>query len=934
MKISTPFIKFSFGLWLGAILLSGCSGVSVNTDTDSSQATATQTQTASNTTEKELKVGTGVYIDSIVEGINYECGQIKGVTDSDGIFVYEISKSCTFKLGSLTLRRVDSSKLTTDEVAIQETNEKVSQLLLSLNISSEPEKLIKIDKLLSKEFVGSYYEKDINDVNISELISHAQNRLKEKGITTKPIKVVTIDEAREHLKDSYRKFSKDDNYQLADNNNEIFEETTKDVELYESKEENKSQNQNKTKELHAQQMMGQGENSFDDLDDSKSNLQNGSSNSSSQDEKPSNSGNSQNKQDQSSVLSHSKNTDQNKDENSNKNSQTQSQSIAQSDYSYIPKGTDLTDRMAVKFLNMATFGATPELIKDLKKEGVKKWIDKQLSKEYNPQQESVLRRMIKMAEQIDYNRFTNGGRCSLEDWFKEDSGCYFNRGGGFADLMRVHGSTIFNAHASYENQLRQRVAYALSQIIVVSQSNDSFFTYHSEALSYYYDILQKDAFAGYDQLLYDISLTPAMGVYLSFVNNQKAHEDTKTHTTIYPDENYGREIMQLFSIGLFELNMDGTMKRVNGKRVSTYEQEDVMNISRVFTGLKYAHSSFNAPMNRGVLTKPMVCDMDQHDTEPKEILGETISGGGDCYQDIKSTISLLVNHQNIAPFIAKKLILRLTKSNPTTAYIQRVAEVFRDSQGSLKETVKAVLLDSELWDDIKSDRGIKIKEPYVAFIELLRAVDAKPLRQASWGKVKISNPGFFTNGLYDRFGQWPTQSPSVFNFYSDDFVPDDNQFKIRGFVAPEAEIFTAGYNVKMINSINDILYYNSVQIRRVSPEEHPERFASNYVRVYFEYKDIIDIFKKNGFGEDLDKGADNSQIKEQVTSKVIDYISEKFLGKKLSDQKRELLINTYKDARWQKKGNRTTSYMEGKLIESWIKNIIIDIFFSADFMIQ
>ncbi len=603
---------------------------------------------------------------------------------------------------------------------------------------------------------------------------------------------------------------------------------------------------------------------------------------------------------------------------------------------YIPQGSELTDRMAVKFLNMATFGATPELVAELKSKGVVAWVDEQLNMDFNHKEESILRGFIRLALQIDEKKFQKGNNCSMDDWFKEDSNCHFNQGlGGGRDLMRVHGSRIFNAHLSYKNQLRQRVAYALSQIVVVSQSNDAFFTLHAEALSNYYDILQKDAFKTYEELLYDISLSPAMGVYLSFINNQKAHEDPTTHTTIYPDENYGREIMQLFSIGLFELNMDGTLKRAEGKRVPTYEQKDVMNMSRVFTGLRGNNSKFNYAYSKSDLTRPMVCEMEYHDTEPKEILGHTLQGGADCNQDIKSAISLLINHPNTAPFIAKKLILRLTKSNPTTAYIQRVAQVFKDSGSSLKESVKAVLLDPELWDNIKADRGVKMKEPYVAFIGLLRDLEIKPIPKVSWGKVKLDdNPGFFTNGLYELFGEWPTSSPTVFNFYNDDFTPDDSEFKIRGFVAPESEIFTAGYSVKLINTLKDILYYNTPQVRNATPEEKPQLFASHYIRFSVDYKDVIDVFKKNGFGEELDKGANDSALKKEVTEKVVDYLSLKLLGKRLPDAKRELLVNAYKDAPWPKKGNSSTTLMERKLISGWIKDLAIDIFFSADFMIQ
>ncbi len=880
MKFSKSFRNILLGSWIFALFLSGCGGggSSNSSSLDTSKDTPLTTQQTTPQKTASGEIGFGKYIDEPVEGISYICGEIEGVTNEFGEFNYEVGKECTLKIGDLLLRKIDKSKLNKDEVIIQETKIKISQLLRSLNISQNPD-LIKVDNLLAKEFKGEEFQKSIDEVNITKLIQKAQAKLKEKGIKTEEVKIVSQEEAKKHLLESYKKYSKEDNFVLADENTEIFKDQNKDkISLKDSKKEDKTSKKPLKKSSLA---------AANTLEDSS--IQ--------------------------------------------KREETISKKVE--DYSYIPKKEELTNRMIVKFLNMTTFGSTPKLVEEVKEKGVIKWLDDQLNMKYDHKKESILRRLIKMALDIDSNKYNKSNKCSMDDWFKENSSCHFNQGlGGGSILLRLNGSAIFNAHLSYEDQVRQRVAYALSQIIVVSQSNDAFFTYHAEALSNYYDILEKDAFGKYGDLLYDISLSPGMGVYLSFINNQKAHEDPNTHTMIYPDENYGREIMQLFSIGLFELNIDGTIKRVNGKRVATYVQDDVMNMSRVFTGLRANNSTFNKPYTKGDLTRPMVCEMEYHDTEPKKVLGQTLPGGNDCYQDIRAAINLLMNHPNAAPFISKKLIMRLTKSNPTTAYVQRVAETFKNSNGDLKKTVRAIYLDPEIWEDIKADRGVKVKEVYIAFTGLLRGIDAKPVPVVSWGRTKINNPGFFSNGLYDKLGQWPTTSPSVFNFYSDDFTPDDSEFKIRGFVAPETEIFTAGYNVKLMNMINEILIYNNVQFRRSDPNEHPERFSSNYVRFYVEYKDILDVFKKNGFGEELDQGSGDKKIKEKVTEKVVDYICMKFLGKKLPPQKRDLLINTYKNAPWAKKGNHDTMYMEARLNEHWIRNIIRDIFFMADYMVQ
>ena len=334
--------------------------------------------------------------------------------------------------------------------------------------------------------------------------------------------------------------------------------------------------------------------------------------------------------------------------------------------------------------------------------------------------------------------------------------------------------------------------------------------------------------------------------------------------------------------------------------------------------------------------------MEYHDSGEKKVLGTTLPSGQNCEQDVRSAINLLMSHPNVAPFIAKKLIMRLTKSNPKSDYIARVAEAFANSSGSLKETVRAVLLDSEIWENIKKDNGVKIKEPYLAFTGVLRALDAKPLPYTKWinkkkETIKVYNDGFFSNSLYDSLGQWPTASPTVFNFYDDEFVPDDYEFKVRGFVAPELEIITTQYNVAFNNTLNDILAYNAVPVRLndqgKTPDDDPTLYSSHRVNLSIGYKDIIDLFKKNGFGKELDQGND-SATKEKLAGMAVDYISKKLIGKTLSSDQRDLLINRYKNAWWINRGNRTLEYMEKFLVLNWIKPIIVDITHTDNFMVQ
>jgi uncharacterized protein (DUF1800 family) len=632
------------------------------------------------------------------------------------------------------------------------------------------------------------------------------------------------------------------------------------------------------------------------------------------------------------------------------------------DYSYLPKTSEITDAMAYKFLNMATFGATPELVKELKQQGIVKWVDEQLAMSYSEKDDGILRDVITLGLKVDINAYIRKNRYIdgqaypkniTVDQFLDSSNAYcFNQNikNGPNELY-YHSAKLFDNQMRSKKQILQRVAYALSQIVIASQSNDQFFSERGEALSYYYDILQKDAFGKYGDLLYDISMSPTMATYLTYAGNQKEHTDNGV--LILPDENYGREIMQLFSIGLFELNANGEAKRSNGVRIPTYTQEDVNEMSKVFTGLKYRYTKkFNDPVTVGDTTHSLECIQQYHDVSEKKVLGKTISAGGTCQKDIKSAIDILMNHPNIAPNISKKLILRLTKSNPKYDYISRVATVFTSTNGDLKATTKAILLDKEIWDNIKNSKDIKIKEPFIAYMNLLRALDAKPLpfknfsaydKDSNKITLKVKGARFYSRANYDLFGQWPTYSPSVFNYYNDDFIPDDFGFKNIGHVAPELEIITTKYAVNAYNGVLNLIINDSVQIKYdrkadkpIDPAVNPDPYKSQGVNLYFDYSDILDVFRKNGFGQNLDdKDYNSDTTREKVATALVDYISVKMLGKKLPDEVRTLMIQKHKDDYIPGKFvSRKMKDKEYNLTRYWIAKIIIDIYQTDSFMIH
>ena len=622
-----------------------------------------------------------------------------------------------------------------------------------------------------------------------------------------------------------------------------------------------------------------------------------------------------------------------------------------SNYNYIPTGDQLTDRMAVKFLDMATMGSTPAMVKDLRQKGVVAWIDDQLSKEWNFKKESIVYNMMYDALKTrPYNycktRYdlpipqNDAQTDALIDKFLANDDVVFNRGlihGG--DELDYHSSEIFRGQIEDDAQLRQRVAYALSQVIVVSESTDFFFKNRGEALSYYYDILLKGAFGKYGDILYDVSLSPAMATYLTYANNRKAYTDNKTKQTIYPDENYGREIMQLFSIGLFELNMDGTLKRKEGKRIPAYDQQDVMAVSRVFTGMTYPNHIFPNKKNPSLWISdalhPLICNDDFHDSEEKHFLGQTVPAGQSCFEDVQDTIDILVNHDNTAPFIARKLILRLTKSNPKTAYVQRVAEVFKTSGGDLGETVKAVLLDPEIWDDIQNDRATKIKEPYLTYVGMLKALDVKPWPKYTTtdddGTKRSMENRYYVRSRYQYLNQWPTYSPSVFNFYSDDYEPNSDDFKIRGYKAPEAQLLTTKY----MTGIENNTYYTLKQT------EYHFLYASNGNKLghssglwetymLLDFKDYIEYFRRPG--EEFKAGPRDAAGREEAVKKVIADASQRLLGKQLDNTFVQKLADSYKDVYQRYPGSWDNATIQKFIVASIIAPVITEIVMSEEYL--
>ena len=422
-----------------------------------------------------------------------------------------------------------------------------------------------------------------------------------------------------------------------------------------------------------------------------------------------------------------------------------------------PPAPDLaTKAEAFQLLNQATFGATEAEAQRVMTLGVEAWVEDQMKKPAS----------LQLPHMRNLPPRENAGLLQqdrVDIWFRN----------------ALHG----------DDQLRQRVAFALSEIMVVSQQGALIEAAFS--LASYYDLLVENAFGNYRDLIEDVTLHPAMGVYLSMLGNERPDPASN----IRPDENYARELMQLFSIGLVELNGDGSVRldRQN-QAIPTYDQSIIEGFAHVYTGWTYAgfanfEDAFRTPFNQVV---PMQLYADFHDTGPKKVLnGAELPAGQTGTADLAAALDSIFDHPNVGPFIALRLIHRLVTSNPSPGYVERVAGVFNDNgsgvRGDLAAVVRTILLDDEARPDMRIEIDGKVKEPLLRLTQLWRAFGA---RSASGRYPLLAS--------YILFGQGPLQSPSVFNFFSPFYAPP-GEIRDSRLVAPELQIATEYQNTVMTN---------------------------------------------------------------------------------------------------------------------------------------
>jgi uncharacterized protein (DUF1800 family) len=409
---------------------------------------------------------------------------------------------------------------------------------------------------------------------------------------------------------------------------------------------------------------------------------------------------------------------------------------------------------AARLLTQATFGPTDASIQQVQSQGINGWISAQLSMPLGTTHEAYVSAALAANGSVDNNNF-------YQTWWRQA--------------------------ISNEDQLRQRVAFAYSQIFVISLNDP---TVDPRGVASYYDMLARNAFGNFRTLLNDVSLHPMMGRYLTFLANQK--EDAAGTRT--PDENYAREVMQLMTIGLVELNNDGTPRLNGGQQIPTYTAADIAGLAKVFTGISWYHptptnNTFfggSADPNRSVT--PMIFYPNYHSTSEKTFLGTTIPASAtvDGPGDLNTALNRLYNHANVGPFISLRLIQQLVTSNPSPAYVDRVANVFNNNgsgvRGDMAAVIRAILTDAEARDmtAVNSASFGKLREPVIRLTNWARAFGAT----STTGNYLISSTSANTS-----LNQSPMTSPSVFNFWRPGFTPPaTTQLGQRSLVAPEFQV--------------------------------------------------------------------------------------------------------------------------------------------------
>lgn len=445
-----------------------------------------------------------------------------------------------------------------------------------------------------------------------------------------------------------------------------------------------------------------------------------------------------------------------------------------------PLGSTMTRQQATRFLTQATFGPSTQDVQHLRSIGYNAWISEQMAMPMSKTSHVTQWDAADLQLQAKTSSLrASSGETTSSFWLQSLSG---------------------------PDQLRQRVAFALSEIFVVSMRDSCGDNAYSRGVADYLDMLGRHAFDSYRSLIEVVSLHPIMGCYLSHMKNQPA--DLRTGRV--PDENFARELMQLFSIGLYELNADGSLKLdASLNPIETYGPADISGLAAVFTGWSWYCPQgltdacfFSDPGTPSQYTGRMAGYPRHHSSDTKTFLGTTIESSIFATPQGSLSVALdrVADHANVGPFLGRQLIQRLITSNPSPAYVGRVSQAFSSSGGNLGVMVRAILLDPEARDDsqVSSLRFGKVREPILRFTATLRAVGA----HSDSGFYQLTN----TADEGQSLGQSPLAAPSVFNFFRPGYMSPSSLSAQAGLITPELQIANettaAGYVNFMAGTIH------------------------------------------------------------------------------------------------------------------------------------
>jgi len=440
-----------------------------------------------------------------------------------------------------------------------------------------------------------------------------------------------------------------------------------------------------------------------------------------------------------------------------------------------------TDAEAARFLQQAQFSSTLDEIAALRSATYEAWLTRQATM---PRGESGWAWLIRL------------GHDAPEE---------YNYDGG-------HGNqyVIWNQMMTGDDQMRRRIALALSEYFVVSVPLLNSAGWNAFVIAAWWDLLCDHAFGNFRALLEAVTLSPAMGSMLNTRGNER--EDAVTGRV--PDENYAREVMQLFTIGLHELNLDGTVKTdAEGRPIETYDADDVTQLARVFTGydadvreplLQRPIPPFGQTPNYHYAGRPMRLFPERHSTLRATFLGTTVPAGALAAQALKTALDALFTHPNVGPFFGRQMIQRLVTSHPSPGYVERVARAFNDNgrgvRGDLLAVWRAILLDDEARGSasLASQTFGKLREPMLRIIQWGRSFGLRSVH-GSW---KIGNTAHTPT---DSLGQMPFYAPSVFNFFRPGHVPPSTAMAEQGLSSPEFQIVNEATTLSYINFLEGFL---------------------------------------------------------------------------------------------------------------------------------